>query len=122
MTVAEFRAAMPAFASATTWPDPKVQAALTSSAIYIGATEWEGFYTEAVMYWVADRLVTDEILANPLAAISGLETLKMIGREMVQRDSRIIMATMADPYLLTFYGRKYRALVAVCFGGTTVSA
>ncbi len=122
MTPAEFRAVLPAFASTTLWPDPDVQAALTSSATYIGVTEWDTFYSEAVANWVADRLVTDKTNLDPMASRSGMETLKMVGREMVQRDGRNIAMTMANPYLLTSYGRRYVYLQGLVFGGTTISA
>jgi hypothetical protein len=125
MTVAEFRAAMtPLFDSVTEWPDPTVQAALTASATYLSVTEWGTFYVEGVTNWVADRLVANKILATvgAVGAASGTETMKQVGRVLVQRDAQVILANMNNPYGWTRFGQRYTYLVELVFGGSTLAA
>jgi hypothetical protein len=120
---AGFRAYLPVFSDTAAWPDTAITAALLKSAIYINATEWTSFTDEATAAWVADRLVTDKVLSTtgPLGSISGLETMKQVGKVTVQRDAQIILRTMANPYLLTSFGRRYNYLVGLVFGGGTVA-
>ncbi len=123
MDVAGFRAQIPAFASATDWPDADVTAALGISATYIATEEWGSFYDEGVSAWVADRLVTDKVLSTigPLGALTGSETLKTVGTVTVGRDAQIILAQMHNPYLRTTFGQRFAYLQNLAFGGATVS-
>ena len=123
MTAAEFRATLPMFSDTIAWPDPDVNAALASSATYLSAAEWDTFYNEGVANWVADRLVTNKILSTvgPLGAASGTETMKQVGKVMVQRDVQIILRNMANPYMRTQFGQRYQYLIGLAFGGATLA-
>ncbi len=117
VTADEFKAAMPEFVG---YDNPRITAALASSATYLSETEWGTFYTEGLINWVAHRLVSRP--ASPTdGASAGDETMASVGSMMYQRDARVIAAEMANPYLKTSYGQEYLRVMELAFGGTTLA-
>jgi Protein of unknown function (DUF4054) len=123
MTPADFRAAMtPAFDDLVAYPDPLITQAIAASATYVGATEWDTTYGEALNLWVAWRVELMKSLAVPgVGSGAGDETMEMVGRMQFMRDPEAVAAEMADPYRRNRWGQMFVALRDQTFGGTTLA-
>jgi hypothetical protein len=117
VTADEFKAALPEFVG---YDNPAIEAALSASAAYLSASDWGGFYTEGLINWVADRLVSRPVSPSDGAG-AGDETMASVGSMMYQRDARIIRGEMANPYLRTVYGQRFLYVQGLAFGGTTLA-
>ncbi len=109
MTPADFSAAFPAFADARV---EDVQRHINAAAFVIDATRWGDSYDEGLGCFVAHRLLIEErakrtknddaFRADIISETGGgLTTI---------RSSDIVKARVADPYLTTSYGQRYRQL------------
>lgn len=110
MTPGEFRTALPAFTDET---DATIQAALDASVPWFDVSRWGGFYSEGLANWVAHKIVTDRpaaSAASAAAASPGDATDKQVGSVRISRGASIIEKQMADPFLKTGYGQRYRYL------------
>lgn len=107
MTVAEFKAIIPALNGET--PDT-VNAALALATPYFNVARWGGFYTEGLANWAAHTIVTGKPGFAAALASDGAMTDKQVGSVRVGRSAKLLERQVDDPFLTTGYGRRYRYL------------
>lgn len=125
MVVGDFRTAFPAFADATAWPDPYVQAVINRLPNYFDTGRWGVWLADGQGNWVAHELATNPPLESGASAgtagSDGDVSSKRIGTESINRDAGRLKAEADNPYQLTKYGRKYLWLARMAGVGAIVS-
>lgn len=111
MTPADFKTRFPEFAGES---DARVQLFITDAIPLFDVSRWGDLYEAGVASFVAHELslANAQTLASGQAAVlAGDEISTSVGDVSLTRDAQLAREQVADPYLRTSYGQKYRRLV-----------
>lgn len=117
MTVAEFRARYPEFASSVTYPDVTVQEWLDTAASFLVPARWGtslslgiGLFTAHYLALGRQSALSEGSGAAP-GVSSGMVASKSLGGASVSYESLLGQFKDAGAWALTTYGRQYWTLV-----------
>lgn len=109
MDIASFRAAQPAFADSSRFPNAAVQIWLDAATIQLDADVWGGLLDLATSLYVAHNLLVDASgAASALSrtASSGPVSGKSVGGASISYDVGATLLEGAGPWNLTTYGTR----------------
>jgi len=122
-TVAAFRQAFPAFANATTYPEPQVQFWADLAAKLQNSERWGDLFDTGVQLFVAHQLVLEyqSNKAGPLGQkpgqIEGAVNSASVDKVSYGRDASSVMELDAGHWNLTTYGLRYIRLLKMLGAG-----
>lgn len=124
MDVSGFRAAFPAFVSATTYPDAQVQYWLTLAGNLLPPDKWVDLLDLGTGLYVAHNLALEQLAAKSTAAggipgAPGLMTSKSVGPISVGYDASLSAERDAGAWSLTTYGARFIRLARLIGAGGT---
>lgn len=125
MTIAEFRAKFPEFASDTTYPDESVQFYLDLADTLLSITAWRGLREFGIALYTAHNLALDRqsFLSSQAGGAPGVNlgilSSKAVGAVSASYDNTAGMDELAASWNLTSYGKRIWNLIRIVgMGGT----
>jgi hypothetical protein len=105
MTAAEFQASFPEFADVEV---PIIERYIAAADGHFNVARWGDFYVEGFGNFVAHFVWTETKSGNSGDAGDQLE--KQVGQVRVTRSAAVLEKQVADPFLRSKYGQRYRDL------------
>ena len=111
---AQFVALLPEFSSLS---ESTFNAWLANATPFFNQTRWAYLLTLGVCYWIAHSITL--ATANSVQPMTDDTSMQKAGDVSYQRDSKLVNAEAANPYMRTTYGQQYYSYAKMVGAGAT---
>jgi hypothetical protein len=109
LSIAEFRASLPAFTDASKYPDPAVAYWISQAALALDPIRWGQFYSQGLRLYVAHMLAINYMAGRVSGAPvgSGVPSSRSVGGVSVSYDTQFGAEEDAGNWNLTIWGSQF---------------